>query len=112
MNQNYVKKASLMFLFSFFNDMSWPATQGNVEVIVFREEEIYLQNNSIQQLDMAAIYTLKAEIATGVRSDIQNFRTLFNHIILDDSKLTVLLNGYLQLYNRWATLQYAIQTLK
>jgi hypothetical protein len=29
--QNFVKKASLIYFFNFFNDMSWPATQGKVK---------------------------------------------------------------------------------
>jgi hypothetical protein len=69
-NENYLKKASIIFMFSFFYDMSWPATEGKVEINQFRSKDNKLQNTSRQQFDMAAGVCLNDQVATGVQIDI------------------------------------------
>jgi argininosuccinate synthase len=94
MYQGFVKKASLIYLFNFFHDMSWPPTQGEVEILLRKGNYYCLQNHSKQQLFMAAVFKLNAP-ATGVRIDIITFGKQNNHIILDDLKLAKSLNDYL-----------------
>jgi hypothetical protein len=79
--------------------------------IVLRKRYYNLEDNSNQLFDVAAVIVHNAQRATGARNDIYILRSLFNHIILDGSMLTVLLNSTLQLFYCWTTLQYAIQTL-
>jgi hypothetical protein len=113
-NENYLKKASIIFMFNFFNDKSWPATQGKVEVSNFKNnKEIILRNNLNHKLDVTAGVCLNDQVATGMQ--VQNIiceKTLRLTIISDDSILTVILNDHVQSADRWTNSDYAIQILK
>jgi hypothetical protein len=111
-NENYLKKASIIYMFNFFNDMSWPATQGIVEIIKLNNIEVKSQNNIQQQFDMAAGVCLNDQVATCVQTDIAIWKETFIYIILDDSVLTVFLNDQIQSVDRWTNLENAIQILK
>jgi hypothetical protein len=66
--------------------------------IVLRKRGYNLKDNSNQLFDVAAVVKLNASKATGARNDIYILRSLFNHIIFDDSMLTVLLNDIFDRY--------------
>jgi hypothetical protein len=106
---NYIRKTSILFLFSFFSDLSWPATEGKVRSFQKNDVRNYLQSYSLKRFDMAAVNKLKAQKAIGMQIDIKVIK-FKNHITLDELKLAVMLNGVLQLLHYWANLHYVIQT--
>jgi hypothetical protein len=85
--QSFTKKASLIYFFNFFNDISWPATKGEVEILFSVSKGNYLiknlQNNSKQQFDMAAMVALNASKATGVQIGTL-FGKILTQIVLDN----------------------------
>jgi hypothetical protein len=77
MELNYGRVVSIMFLFSFFNDKSWPATQGRARMFQNNNRDCF-RSDINKWFDMAAVTIHNAEKATGVQINMNDYIFYFS----------------------------------
>jgi hypothetical protein len=107
---NCRKIVSILFLYTFFKDKSWPATQGRVKTIQNDVREL-IESYLIKWYDMAAVEKLNTSMVTGVQTNIMKFCFLNQKIACSILKLIVLLHKMLQLLSCGTSMQLFIEAL-